>query len=274
MNEEDRRLADQVPEVDAQRPNAARMYDYHLGGSANFAIDRDAIHEVLQHLPEGSHYARANRAFLRRVVRFLNTEQGIDQFLDLGSGIPTVGNVHEIAHRDDPNARVAYVDVEPVAVHHAKHLLGDSETRVTVTRADIRQPRTVLNADGVAGLLDFDRPIGLLAIGVLPFIPEDEEAREVLAAYRAALAPGSYCAISHISRTSWTEEQMNTLMEIMASTPTPERERTPKQIEALLDGYELLEPGAVPTPQWRPDREPDEDDVRWSNCYCAVGYRR
>lgn len=260
---------------DLESPNAARMYDYHLGGSANFAVDRAAVDEMLEGYPGGSHYARVNRAFLGRVVRYLVNEVGIDQFLDLGSGVPTVGNVHEIAQTQNPNARVAYVDVEPIAVRHARHLLErDGVANVTVTEDDIRSPESVLSAQGVAGLLDFDRPVGVLAVGILPFIPGDE-ASQLMTSYRDATVSGSYAAVSHVSRTSLTEEQIRQIMDIMQRTSTPEQERTPEQIRALLPGYSLLEPGVVPVPEWHPDPDstPSEEDVHQSNCYGAVGYR-
>ena len=273
MNESDRFLGILPPEPDLKAPNAARMYDYHLGGSANFAVDREAIDEILTWLPEGSHYARANRGFLGRAVRHLVNEVGIDQFLDLGSGVPTIGNVHEIAQSQNPGARVAYVDFEPVAARHARHLLEqEGAQRVTVTEADIRDPSTVLSSPGVADLVDFDRPVAVLAVGVLPFVP-DGQAQDLMATYRDATVAGSCAVISHISRTCWTEEQMQRLMVIMRRTPTPERERTPQQIRTLLPGYTLVPPGVVPVPEWRPETAPSDDDVHRSNCYGAVGFR-
>jgi hypothetical protein len=257
--------------VNLQQPNSARMYDYLLGGSANFAVDRDAADEMQQIFPDSAHYCRCNRSFLGRVVRYL-VQQGISQFLDLGSGIPTVGNVHEIAHERNPDARIAYVDHEPVAVQHARQLLGDEERRVTVNEVDIRDPEAVLNAPGVRELLDFSRPIGLLAVGILPFVLGDEAAA-VMAYYRDRLPAGSYAAVSHVSRMSMTEEQIEAVMEIMKRTPTPEQHRTPEEIRALLDGYTLVEPGLVPVPRWRPGHEPTDDEVHRSNCYGAVGYR-
>ena len=261
------------PAPQLKAPNAARMYDYHLGGSANFAVDREAIDEILEWLPEGSHYARENRSFLVRAVRYLVNEVGIDQFLDLGSGVPTVGNVHETAQALNPAARVAYVDFEPVAVCHARQLLRqEGAERVTVTQADIREPESVLAAPGVAELLDFDRPVGVLAVGVLPFVP-DGQAQQLMATYRDAAVAGSYAVVSHISRTCWTEEQMQRLMDVMSRTPTPERERTPEQIATLLPGFTAIEPGVVPVPRWRPESPPSEDVVHRSNCYGLVGYR-
>lgn len=259
--------------VNVDRPNSARMYDYYLGGSTNFAVDRDAVHRVLRVLPEATHYMRSNRAFLWRAVRYLVRHAGIDQFLDLGSGIPTVGNVHEVAHEDDPDARVAYVDFDPVAVQHARRLLDDSgEDRVTVTELDIRDPDAVLNAPGVAGLLDFDRPIAVLAVGILPFIQDDDEVRALMARYRDANTADSYAAISHLSALSWTREQLAEALEVLEDTATPERHRDRDEIRALLPGYTFVEPGVVPAPLWRPDQPPTEEEVRTSNCYAGVGH--
>lgn len=244
------------------------MYDYYLGGSTNFAVDREAAEAGLRAMPHARDYAVANRAFLRRAVEYL-LEQGVDQFLDLGSGIPTVGNVHEIAHLHDPGARVAYVDHEPVAVAHAQALLEGSEL-VSIDRADIRRPDEVLNAPGVARL-DFDRPVGVLAVAILPFVPDQQEATALTAAYRRACAPGSYLAVTHISRLAASPEQVAAAEEIMARTPTPVRWRGPEESVEFLNGYELVEPGLVPTPSWRPDRAPTEEDVARSNAYAAVG---
>ena len=272
MNEVERMLEVRAEEPNVDAPNSARMYDYHLGGSANFGVDRAAVDEILQWLPDGSHYARCNRAFLGRAVRHLVNE-GIDQFLDLGSGVPTVGNVHEIAQKQNPNARVAYVDYELVAAQHARQLLAaEGAQRVTVSQVDIREPQTVLTAAGVAGLLDFTQPVAVLAVGVLPFIP-DGEVKDLLAAYREAIISGSALVVSHISRIGWSQAQMDQLMEIMRRTPTPERERSPDAIRELMAGYTLTPPGLVPVPQWRPDMPPSTDDVSRSNCYGAVGYK-
>lgn len=257
--------------LDLSRPNAARMYDYYLGGSANFAIDRDAVDRATQVVPDTVFYLRNNRAFLIRAVRYLMTEAGINQFLDLGSGIPTKGNVHEIAQEYDSTARVAYVDFESIAVHHARNLLGDDTPWVTMSQADIREPEAVLAAPGVADLLDFNRPIAVLAVGILPFVLDDAEAVALMARYRDATVPGSYAAISHISALSFTQEEMDADMEILAETSTPEKARTKEEIAALLPGYRLVEPGIVPATQWHPEQEPTEDEVLRSNNYVAVG---
>ncbi len=262
-------LAD-VSRVDVDRPNAARMYDYYLDGNTNLAVDRAAAEELLKTGPWARPYAQANRAFLGRAVRYL-TEQGIDQFLDLGSGIPTVGNVHEVAHQLNPAARVAYVDVEPVAVAHARRLLADFDN-VSITQADIREPATVLAQPGVAELLDLGRPVAVLAVAILPFVTDDTEVVEVVAGYRSACAPGSYLAISHISPLGVTDEQLAHAYDVMSRTPTPVRWRTEAEIRPLLAGYTLVEPGLVWTPNWRSDHSPSWlSDPADANAFAAVG---
>lgn len=268
-DERSARLGDLVGEIDTSHPNSARMYDYYLGGSANFAVDRDAAEAGLAAMPHARDYARANRAFLHRAVAYL-VSRGIDQFLDLGSGIPTAGNVHEVAHQYNSAVRVAYVDCEPIAVAHARLLLGE-DPRVTVNQADIRQPEAVLGATGVAGVLDFSRPLAVLAVAILPFVPDHEEAASVVRAYRDACAPGSALALSHISALSASPEQVAAAEQVMARTPTPVRWRTRDEIADLLGGYSLVPPGLVPSPQWNAVREPDREDIERANAYAAVG---
>ena len=176
-------------------PSSARIYDYLLGGFYNFDVDRAVARKITEALPDMPLYMRANRAFLRRVVRFL-ADQGIDQFLDLGSGIPTVGNVHEIAQQANPSAAVVYVDNEPVAVNHSRTILQDNP-KATVIQADIRQPEVILGHPETRRLLDFNRPTAVLFLSVLLFVIDDEEAYGVVHYMRDALVPDSYIAISH-----------------------------------------------------------------------------
>lgn len=258
----------QIDGINVSFPNSARMYDYYLGGSANFAVDREAAEAGLAAMPHARDYAVANRSFLRRAVRHL-TLAGIDQFLDLGSGVPTVGNVHEIAQLHNPQARVAYVDHEHVAVAHARSLLRDND-RATVSQADIRQPDAVLDSAGVQ-LLDFNRPVAVLAIAILPFVPDQAEATGLLEAYRNTCVSGSYLALSHISALSVGRAEVAAAEAVMARTPTPVRWREPDEIAELLHGYTLIPPGMVPSPQWKPENQPTQVETDQANAYAAVG---
>ncbi len=252
--------------IDFDRANAARMYDYMLGGAHNFAIDRDQVAQAVAGYPGLVALARANRAYLDRVVRWC-VEQGIEQFLDLGSGVPTVGNVHEIAHRLNPAVRVAYVDFEPVAVAHAQEIVAALDT-VTATRADLRVPRSVLDAPGVAGLLDFTRPVALLAVAVLHFVPGDIAA--ILGRYRAALVSGSVVAISHGSVDQDDPElgaHIRGAADGYQSSATPVTLRSREQLRALLDGLDLVPPGLVDVTRW-PKPHPEIPPVGF---YAAVG---
>lgn len=181
--------------VPGEAPSAARIYDYLLGGYHNFEVDRAVAQKFIEILPRAPLIMRANRAFVRRAVRFL-VEQGIDQFLDIGSGIPTVGNVHEIAQGINPSTRVVYVDRDPVAVRHSEEILkGDANT--VVIQADARDTLAILGHPEVSRLLDLDKPVAVLIASVLLFLPDDDEAYRVVRTLREALAPGSYLGISH-----------------------------------------------------------------------------
>ncbi|HEY4453792.1 MAG TPA: SAM-dependent methyltransferase [Pseudonocardiaceae bacterium] len=261
-------------QVDYQRPSSARMYDYLLGGGQNFAVDRDAAEAAAAAFPHFRAAVRANRSYLGRAAAYL-AKNGIDQFLDLGSGIPTAGNVHEVVHRYNPNARVAYVDREPVAVAHASGLLAD-EPLVTITQADIRSPQDVLSAPTVADLLDLDRPIAVLAMGILHFLSDDDDPFGMLAAYRDASCSGSYLAISHANQVTLTDEQVQGFLDAYARTPTPTLFRTVEEIRRLLDGYKLIEPGLVLAPFWHPDQPGpvDEGEAAATNLRAAVGIKR
>ncbi|WP_230533463.1 SAM-dependent methyltransferase [Salinispora arenicola] len=246
-------------ELDLSRPNAARMYDYFLGGSHNFAADRQAADAVLAVAPHVADAARANRAFLRRSVRYA-LQQGIRQFIDLGSGIPTVGNVHDIAHSVNADARVLYVDVEPVAVAHARALLG-VDPRVDVIQADICFPDFILDNPATQRLIDLARPVAILFVSVLHFIPGDVNA--IVEPFRAAASPGSALVISHATSgtaTSQTEE----VQRLYQRTPTPLQLRHLADVQALFGDFAMVAPlpgaasrpgGAVlvPVSHWRPD---------------------
>src|SRR5690242_6751281 len=187
-----------MPEgVDPGKASVARIYDAMLGGVHNFAIDREALAAFTAIDPQVRSLARANRAFLRRAVRFL-VDAGVRQFLDIGSGIPTVGNVHQVARDATPDARVVYVDVDPVAVTHSRAILGD-DPQTAVLAADLRDPERILDGARVTGLFDFDKPIAVLVLGVLHFIPDTDDPAGITARLRDVVSAGSYLAISHVT---------------------------------------------------------------------------
>jgi SAM-dependent methyltransferase len=261
-----------VPEVDCTTPNAARIYDYDLGGEHNFAADRAASEEIQRTVaPTGPFIARANRAFLQRAVRFC-LDRGIDQFLDLGSGIPTVGNVHEIARSRDPRARVVYVDVEPVAVAHTRHLLA-SDDGAGIVQADVRDPDAVLGAAETGRLLDFSRPVALLTVAVLHYITQQEQ--DGMHRYRDVLAPGSAVVISTLTADEREEEAARVERFFAENTATQVTFRTRDEVRALFDGTELVPPGVVWTPQWRPDpADPNGWEPHRAGCWAGVGLVR
>jgi hypothetical protein len=239
-----------LPAVDPNVPNAARMYDYHLGGSHNFAADRAAADRSRAVMPWIADAVRANRRFLARAVRFCQRE-GAHQFLDLGSGIPTVGNVHEVARAGDPTARVAYVDNEPVTVASAAALLeGDPQT--SITAADLRDPETVFAAPGVRDLLDLSRPVALLTVAVLHFVPDEDDPVGLVEAYRSRLAPGSFHVLSHVTA-DHDPEAATAAATTYQSTANPIWPRPKNRVAELFGTAELVEPGLVDASAWRPD---------------------
>lgn len=239
-------------DVDTSQPSIARIWDWFLGGAHNFAVDREVAKKTLELMPEGPQMAHLNRMFLRRVVKFC-VENGITQFLDVGSGIPTVGNVHEVAQEADPRCRVLYVDVDPVAVAHTRLLLADNE-QADVVHADLREPETILAAPELRDTLDLSQPVAVLMIAVLHFIHDSDDPVGLLARYREAMAAGSYLAIAHGSR----DTERMPAEHLRAAHDMYEREvaqvtlRSRPEVEKLFAGFELVEPGVVWLPQWRP----------------------
>ncbi|WP_229075976.1 SAM-dependent methyltransferase [Actinoplanes sp. DH11] len=234
------------PPIDPNRPSAARIYDAFLGGTHNFAADRAVADRTAELLPMTPRIARANRAFLRRVVRFA-TARGIRQFLDLGSGIPTQQNVHEIA----TEARVVHVDVDPAAVLYSRHLLGD-DSRVAVVHGDLRQPSLVLAEPAVRKLIDPGEPVGILMVAVLHFLPESPALTAALRDYRELAAPGSVLAISHAAAGE-SPAELERIADLYNRTGSSLLPRTTEQVERFFDGWRLVEPGVVQGPEWRPD---------------------
>lgn len=232
------------------------MYDYYLGGSHNFAVDREVAVKAVEAWPDLPRVMQANRAFLRRAVRFL-VEQGVRQFLDIGSGIPTVGNVHEVARDAAPDTQVVYVDTDPIAVAHSRAILAGDE-HATVVEADGRDPDAVLDLAAGTGRLHPDRPVGLLMVALLHFVPDEQDPAGMIAGYRDRLASGSLLVVSHASNEG--ERQFPELMEIYRRTPTPVRLRDKAEVTRLFDGFELLDPGVVFLPAWRPEYPEDVDE--------------
>ena len=261
---------DWLPEdVDLVKPSAARCYDYYLGGAHNFAVDRELANQVLEQIPYGRDVARDNRAFLRRAVRYC-VDNGVRQFLDIGSGIPTAGNVHEVAQAVDPDCRVMYVDNEPVAVAHSKTILEGNDN-AGVLRAEFADVDGILEHAETRRLLDFSRPVGLVLIALAHFVPDAEQPREIIRRYADRLVAGSNLALSHLTDDDHPEK-IHGPQESYKASSNPFHPRSREQVAALATDFELVDPGLVYVPQWRPDAEED----RWENpdtslLYAAVG---
>jgi hypothetical protein len=259
-------------DIDLDRPSIARVYDFFLGGSHNFAVDRAMAEQLEALAPDVADVMRANRAFLRRAVRFM-VGAGITQFLDIGSGIPTVGNVHEVAQQANPAARVVYVDIDPVAVAHSRAMLvGDDQA--AIVQADLREPDAILGSPEVARLLDLTRPVGLLVVSVLHFLGDNLDPQASVQRLRDAMASGSYLAISHAVAQARPGDVVERFGQAYQQTGAPAQARTRAQIEAFFGEYRLVEPGLVFLPLWRPD-SPSEIDERpeWSVSLAGVGQK-
>ncbi|MEU9079756.1 SAM-dependent methyltransferase [Kitasatospora sp. NPDC004745] len=241
-----------VPEgTDLDKPNAARVYDYYLGGSHNFEVDREMARRAMELWPELPQIMRSNRAFLRRAVSFL-AERGVTRFLDIGSGIPTFGAVHEVARAIRPGAEVVYVDRDPVAVAHSRLLLAD-DPECSVVQADLRDVDDLLGRPEVAGLLSAGEPVAVLLVAVAHFVTDDEDPWKLIRTIRDVLPSGSALVLSHASLEG-RPDQAEDHQKLYRMTPTPLTMRTHEQITAMFDGFELVEPGVVYLPQWRPDQ--------------------
>ncbi|WP_214327429.1 SAM-dependent methyltransferase [Nonomuraea sediminis] len=245
--------------IDPTVPSVARMYDYYLGGKDNFAADRKAAEQIIGLAPNAREAARANRAFLIRAVTHL-CEQGIRQFLDLGTGLPTQENVHQVARRLAPGSRVVYVDNDPIVLVHARALLEDSPDTIVIG-ADVRDPGAIVGHPEVREHLDWSRPVGVLLSGILHFVQSDEEAQAIVAGLRAPLVPGSYVVISHGHGGETPPEVVDKGLEVYRSTSTGFiTPRTRDQVAAFLRGLDLVEPGLVPVQHWRSD-DPIEAEI-------------
>lgn len=237
------------PGIDVERPSSARVYDYLLGGGHNFAVDRWVAEQLLVVFPEAPLAAQANRAFLRRVVRFL-VGAGVRQFLDIGSGIPTVGHVHEIAQGAAPDARVVYVDISPVAVAHSRQILAGNDC-TAVLREDVRRPEQILEAPEVQRLFDFGQPVAVLLVALFDYVSDVDDPAGLISRLTGPLAAGSYLALSH--GTDDGRQAGAEASEVYRRAGIEATSRSRSQVAALFNGWDMVEPGVVWVPQWRPE---------------------
>ncbi|HEX7309385.1 MAG TPA: SAM-dependent methyltransferase [Lentzea sp.] len=253
--------------VGSERPNMARLFDYYLGGAHNFAVDRVLAEESIAKFPVAE-MARTIRSFSRRVVRLCVEEYGIRQFLDLGSGIPTAGNVHEVAQSIDPSCRVVYVDHDPIAVAHARTMLRDN-LDAAIVQSDVSDVGAVLRDPETRRLIDFTKPTAVLMVGILPYVVD--EPAGVVARYRAALCEGSVLALTHLTK-DVEPELVGQLVDLADGMSTPLVPRSKQDVEDFLCGLRLLEPGLVLAGHWRADGElPGASAAADASTYGAVG---
>jgi hypothetical protein len=254
---------------DISKAHQARIYDYLLGGKDNYAADRVAADAMLELWPDMAFTARANRAFLGRAVRYLTAEAGIRQFLDIGTGIPTVGNLHEVAQAIAPETRVVYVDYDPVVLAHARALLDSSEEGATeYIEADLRDTATIL--DRATRLLDFSKPVAVTMLAILHAMPDADDPYRIVARLMGAVPSGSYLAISHVASDLVDQETHQSIRDSQDGKLQQQYQwRNRDQVGRFFAGLDLVEPGLVPIEEWRP--EPDTTSDGNSGAWCAVG---
>ena len=257
--------------VDISVPSVSRIYDYYLGGSHNFEVDREAARKAMEFMPGLPKIMQANRAFMRRAVRFA-LDEGIDQFLDIGSGIPTFGNVHEVAQSDRPDVRVAYVDHDPVAVAHSQAVLAGNEN-AGVAAADLRKPQEILASPEVERLIDRNRPVALLLVAILHFVEDEDDPHRAVAELRDALAPGSLLVLTHASYEGipLPAERAAGTVDVYKDIRNPLIMRSREDVARFFEGYDMVEPGLVSMPHWRPETAPEDEDPYSFSGFAGVG---
>ena len=247
------------PEINTNVPQSARVYDYWLGGKDHFPADRALGDAIAGALPTIRTQVRAQRAFLGRAVRYLTRDAGIRQYLDIGTGIPSAGNVHDVAQEVAPESRVLYVDNDPIVLAHARALMaGTAEGPVAFIQADLREPEAILSDPAVAGTLDLAQPVGLVLIGVMHHLRDDDDPRRIVATLVDALAPGSYLVLSQ-STPDFDPDAMRALAAASEQGGIPNVPRSLADTEPFFAGLELVEPGLVPMATWRPDPGAEQD---------------
>ena len=257
--------------IDISVPSVSRIYDYYLGGSHNFEVDREAARKAMEFMPGLPKIMQANRAFMRRAVNYAVSE-GVTQFLDIGSGIPTFGNVHEVALGASADSRIVYVDHDPVAVAHSRSVLEGNE-QTAVVSADLRKPRQILDSPEVTGLLDLERPVALLLVAVLHFVEDEDDPEAAVAELRDALAPGSLVVVTHASYEGVpvSQEQAGGAVGVYRNIRNPLIMRSREEIARFFEGYEMIEPGLVPMPHWRPGTPAEQEDPYAFSGFAGVG---
>lgn len=257
-------------EICTDRPQPARMYDYYLGGKDNYEVDQVAAEQVLEIFPDVAKTARANRAFLHRAVRFLANDVCIDQYLDIGTGIPGEGNTHEIAQAAIPEARVVYVDNDPMVLTHARARLRSGKCgAVAYVDADLRDPVAILGDPELARVLDLGRPVALLLMAVLHFIEDSDDPYGVVESLLHALPPGSYLALSHVTG-DYAPETWGQIVQTYREKGMSAQVRSRAEVQRFFTGLEMVPPGLELVSRWRPGEAPVEFTDRAVSCYGAV----
>ncbi|HEY0933307.1 MAG TPA: SAM-dependent methyltransferase [Trebonia sp.] len=264
-------LPDLPAEIDTARPHSARMYDYFIGGKDHFAADRETAAEVLRHSPYVQIAARENRAFLGRAVRYLAAEAGIRQFLDIGTGLPTTNNVHQVAQEIAPASRIVYVDNDPLVLAHARALLTSSpEGRTAYINADIRDPATILSDPATREVLDFSQPVALMLVAVLHFVPDESKPAHIIATLLDALPAGSYLVASHLT-TEHDQDATAAGQQVMRRAGITMQKRDSDEFARLaFSGLELVPPGVVLVSEWRSTALTPSPSPFEVNCYGGV----
>jgi hypothetical protein len=261
-------------------PSAARLYDYYLGGTLNYDVDRQAAERLRKNVPELSDAAWANRSFHQRAARWLAEKRGIRQFIDLGSGLPTQGNTHQVVRQVAPDARVVYVDIDPMVKVEAARVLSAADEATAVITADMRDLEAVLGHPDLRALIDFAQPVGMLMTAVLQFVPDESDPWSLVARYMDAVPPGSYLTLSHITADKLPPRSVQAFYDLYAHANEQMHLRPRHEVERFFEGLEIEPPyerapsALTYTGHWGAE-EPelaDSDGARW--CYCAVARRR
>ena len=269
--ERERATADLPRGIDASQPNVARIYDYFLGGKDNFASDRKAAEDLTRVMPEAAVVARENRKFLQRAVKFIAAEAGIRQYLDIGTGLPTCGNVHQTAQQWKPGARVLYVDNDAVVVAHAQALLADNTTAIAINR-DMRNPRAILDHPALQALFDLDEPMAILLVAILHFIGDDDEPHKLVSEVMDRMPRGSYLVISHGTADQVAPSVTRSVRRLYERTSGTATARSLCEVARFFEGCDLIEPGIVSVSAWRNGFEvPESGRIL---CYAGVGIKR